>query len=350
MVNSHAFGLSLFGTRDSQTTIAPTSVNESSPHSRNDKCTCFTLLGHINTSDQRDIYSQDGLLRRLVISASPQSADFFWSSFGQFCMLNTHGFIPSSRSLKEQQNCKKVISCFYEKFTETSQLYVTTCTTGASDIIGWGILNFVVGYGYFPDCLPNNGCWDCQVTVVEYASTDGSIQKIMSNPLRFNIAQDGTYTSDSIGTDFVIISTRLGKHYQVNGYCIPVIQDVGELGLPGWVSHALLPFLLTSLPLDKSQAIKIGNKMFCRPRHDIKGVVPYNEQKDGHTYIISVYGLGRALLPSWLAWLRPHVVGSVAENKFVPSSKMKNDDKLEKHHCYLYTRIALVLKFQYQNF
>ncbi|OQS05946.1 hypothetical protein THRCLA_20489 [Thraustotheca clavata] len=79
--------------------------------------------------------------------------------------------------------------------------------------------------------------------------------------------------------------------------------------------HCGLPFLLTSLPFDKSQAIKIGNKMFCRPStltilgctsiaeedahnisgRGIKGVVPYNDKNAGQAYIVSVYVLGTLL-------------------------------------------------------
>ncbi|OQS05546.1 hypothetical protein THRCLA_02343 [Thraustotheca clavata] len=93
----------------------------------------------------------------------------------------------------------------------------------------------------------------------------------------------------------------------------------------GFIMYCGLPFMITSLPLDKSHATKIENKIFCRPskltvlgytsvvekERSVKGVVPFNHHKMEESYIIDVYGLGLALLPTCLVQLRPRSLGSV---------------------------------------
>ncbi|OQR93889.1 hypothetical protein ACHHYP_02116 [Achlya hypogyna] len=119
----------------------------------------------------------------------------------------------------------------------------------------------------------------------------------------------------------------------------------------GFVTYCSIPRFITSLPLQRSQAIKIGNKMFCRPSTmallgyasvtekdvDHHGVVPYQpNHKAGETYVVSVYALSLALLPSSFACLRPYVVGTVNENHFKPAKR--NIDQLEHFRKYRYTR------------
>ncbi|KDO24873.1 hypothetical protein SPRG_09518 [Saprolegnia parasitica CBS 223.65] len=122
----------------------------------------------------------------------------------------------------------------------------------------------------------------------------------------------------------------------------------------GFLSHCTVPRVLTSLPLHPSQAIKIGNKIFCRPstmallgyasvteteKHSL-GVVPYDPKphKVTETYVVSVYWLGLAMLPTTFAWLRPSVAGVVVENHFKVQRQPRTAEALDRDHVYRYTR------------
>ncbi|OQS05940.1 hypothetical protein THRCLA_20487 [Thraustotheca clavata] len=201
------------------------------------------------------------------------------SSNGKTCLLDVNGFIPSSYSANEKTTSSIAsVSTILAKnwaleLQQARRLYITTCITRATVEIGW--------------CLPTQGAqpiaglalfettvyllstqqiystnWDdvmvyiltlnCDLnpsmqTVVDDINTDGSVRKVTSNPQRTTISQNRTYKNDLVDTEFIIMFTPLGKRhlpyllfrislllYQGNSYCMPLIEVISDLQVPGW--------------------------------------------------------------------------------------------------------------------
>ncbi|KAF0694164.1 Aste57867_14951 [Aphanomyces stellatus] len=79
---------------------------------------------------------------------------------------------------------------------------------------------------------------DTTMTAFVYTNSDGTTQKLVSNPKRTLITGDGHTVPDDSGRDYIITSRPLGSRYAVTGYCITVIEELSELseslGLTGW--------------------------------------------------------------------------------------------------------------------
>ncbi|OQS02992.1 hypothetical protein THRCLA_04691 [Thraustotheca clavata] len=115
-----------------------------------------------------------------------------------------------------------------------------------------------------------------------------------------------------------------------------------------FLSHVTPPNIFTTLPLEQSNAIKIGNRMFCKPSTMallgyttvVKGSYSSTmEKKDskskkGHEEysIISIYALIPALYaPRWC--IAPRMVGQIITNSF-----RQKVEPLDKTSSYIYTR------------
>ncbi|KAF0703901.1 hypothetical protein As57867_007450, partial [Aphanomyces stellatus] len=133
-------------------------------------------------------------------------------------------------------------------------LFVTTCVVGGTADVGWTDLQFIAGYDYFPSCLPTapqdvagmamleTTVMDCQdtlssdcnrqiraeytdglyfltlyadldttMTAFVYTNSDGTTQKLVSNPKRTLITGDGHTVPDDSGRDYIITSRPLGS-------------------------------------------------------------------------------------------------------------------------------------------
>ncbi|EQC25346.1 hypothetical protein SDRG_16757 [Saprolegnia diclina VS20] len=282
---------------------------------------------------------------------------------------------------------------------EASSLYISTCIVGGNTAVGWGVLIFIAGYDAYPACIPTTGGQpiagiamlettvrddhgvylltlysDKNATmqsITHHRNTDGTSQDIVSTPLRTAIATDGSYSADATGTDFIVLSTPLTTRYTVNVYCISQIQVASSLGLPGWsqgkhggipvtpawlcgnqVSNAseliafqMILIVLTVLALNGDFYITlegIRGLIAGKPvltKHTF-GVVPFDPKphKDTETYVVSVYWLGCAMLPTSLAWLRPYVAGVVVENHFKVERQSPTQETLDRNRVYRYTR------------
>ncbi|KAF0693746.1 Aste57867_15320 [Aphanomyces stellatus] len=113
-----------------------------------------------------------------------------------------------------------------------------------------------------------------------------------------------------------------------------------------FLTHATVPNLITSLPLEQSNAIKIGNKMYCKPStqalmgfatvvaHELLAVVsPESTSTSKATVevpndVISIY----ALVPTMLTyphWFKQY--GKIHKNQYTPSANGKLARKKYRH-------------------
>ncbi|KAF0699742.1 Aste57867_9711 [Aphanomyces stellatus] len=114
------------------------------------------------------------------------------------------------------------------------------------------------------------------------------------------------------------------------------------------------PRYVSGLPLDQVHAIKIGNKLYCKPstqavlgfatlvnekppsESDDK-VKPSAPAKDVPMTLVSVYHLVPSIwhVYRWLpAWLSPSVVGRVEKNQFKAVDKQGGERRLGQKRCY----------------
>ncbi|EQC41735.1 hypothetical protein SDRG_01690 [Saprolegnia diclina VS20] len=226
-----------------------------------------------------------GMFDRLVVSVNAQTETYFWAPFGQSCLLTASGFVPESCSADEVNATSltvwtavgHILAQQWARELEASPtLRVTTCIIGGTSSVGWANLQLVAGYDAFPECLPTNGAQPVagmamlETTIREafvegvylmtlysdldpamntvhlHVSSDGSKAKLMKDPARTIITQDGVALADAFGTDYIINSYPLGPWFHVVGYCHTEIEEVSDLGLPGWSQgkssgHAICP-------------------------------------------------------------------------------------------------------------
>ncbi|KDO34502.1 hypothetical protein SPRG_00565 [Saprolegnia parasitica CBS 223.65] len=115
-----------------------------------------------------------------------------------------------------------------------------------------------------------------------------------------------------------------------------------------FLSHVMPPTCLTTLPLEQSNAIKIGNRIFCKPSTmALMGYACVVESKyvlslhcislmsmPSDYAIISIYALLPSLIaPAWLPW-RTRVIGYISSNMF----KVQTKTTLDKLKAYSYSR------------
>ncbi|EQC37822.1 hypothetical protein SDRG_04846 [Saprolegnia diclina VS20] len=107
-----------------------------------------------------------------------------------------------------------------------------------------------------------------------------------------------------------------------------------------------LPHWFTSLPLDKHEAIKIGNRLFCKPSMQARmgyasvTVQPSNviyvravAKTDEPTFLLlSVYTLLLALTPPWLRCVGPNVFGEIAKSELQPATTKRLDPRMAYAH------------------
>ncbi|KDO16284.1 hypothetical protein SPRG_18180 [Saprolegnia parasitica CBS 223.65] len=108
-------------------------------------------------------------------------------------------------------------------------------------------------------------------------------------------------------------------------------------GLPNW---------FTSLPLDKSEAIKIGNRLFCKPSMQARmGYASVTVQPSNIIHVrsattanepafllLSVYTLLLALTPPWLRCVGPKVFGEIAKSELQPAATKRLDPRMVYAH------------------
>ncbi|KAF0683748.1 Aste57867_24218 [Aphanomyces stellatus] len=114
-----------------------------------------------------------------------------------------------------------------------------------------------------------------------------------------------------------------------------------------FLTHAVVPNFITSLPLEQSNAIKIGNKMYCKPSTQaLMGYATVVEKASGTAatstkaddekkkptappnFVISIY----ALVPAM--FVLPHAFkqfGKIEHNQFTPSTKANLEKRRYKH-------------------
>ncbi|OQR81214.1 hypothetical protein ACHHYP_16642 [Achlya hypogyna] len=108
-----------------------------------------------------------------------------------------------------------------------------------------------------------------------------------------------------------------------------------------FLSHVAPPTFLTTLPLEQTSAIRIGNRMFCKPSTmALLGYATVLNEKasiaskkgDDEYSVVSIYSLVMALYaPRWC--ISPSTVGAIVSNAF--QARVDPLDKTKKH---VYTR------------
>ncbi|KDO34504.1 hypothetical protein SPRG_00567 [Saprolegnia parasitica CBS 223.65] len=110
-----------------------------------------------------------------------------------------------------------------------------------------------------------------------------------------------------------------------------------------FLSHVAPPSVLTTLPLEQSNAIKIGNRMFCKPSTmallgyatvlNAPDATASMKKADEEFTIVSIYSLVLALYsPKWFC-VKPRAVGSIVANTF-----RETKGPLDRTKTYIYTR------------
>ncbi|KAF0683750.1 Aste57867_24220 [Aphanomyces stellatus] len=219
-----------------------------------------------------------GMFDRLVVSVNTQTTGLYWANYGKSCVLAASGWVPNTGSCDAASSAVTPAPAFAAIGTAMAQqlaaemaeaggtLHITTCIIGGTAAVGWANLQFVVGYDYFPDCLPTapqdvagmamlettirdnhaDGLYfltlysdlDPTMTILSYANSDGTFQNVMANPKRTLFTASGGIETDSLGGDYIIFSRPLGERYRVMGYCLTEIEELsqvrGTYGLTGW--------------------------------------------------------------------------------------------------------------------
>ncbi|ETV88510.1 hypothetical protein, variant 2 [Aphanomyces astaci] len=226
-----------------------------------------------------------GMFERLVVSVNAQSTKYYWAPYGQSCLLNKSGFIPSSCSSVELTVAPAAAwaaigTVLAQQWTAEMReaggvLRVTTCAVGGTSAVGWANLQFIAGYDYFPECLPSTpqdvagmavlettvrdnhveGLYfvtlysdlDVTMTVATSTNSDGTTQNLMSNPKRTLVTGTGKIEKDDLGQDYIINAYPLSARYKVTGMCVTEIEELSklrvDLHLSGWSrgKHSQLP-------------------------------------------------------------------------------------------------------------
>ncbi|KAF0683747.1 Aste57867_24217 [Aphanomyces stellatus] len=126
-----------------------------------------------------------------------------------------------------------------------------------------------------------------------------------------------------------------------------VLMNLSWCKTNSFLTHAVVPNFITSLPLEQSNAIKIGNKMYCKPSTQAlmgyatvvtnetgsavasgNGVDEKKKPTAPPNHVISIY----ALVPAM--FVVPHVfkqVGTIEHNKFTPSKNANLDKRRFAH-------------------
>ncbi|OQR95935.1 hypothetical protein ACHHYP_00006 [Achlya hypogyna] len=104
-----------------------------------------------------------------------------------------------------------------------------------------------------------------------------------------------------------------------------------------FLTHVSPPTFITALPLEQSNAIKIGNRTFCKPSTmalmgyasvlEVSNKVDTSKQENHDLAIVSIYALIPALFaPLWWPW-RPRLVGKITSNMFLAKRHQLNSKK-----------------------
>ncbi|EQC41739.1 hypothetical protein, variant [Saprolegnia diclina VS20] len=110
-----------------------------------------------------------------------------------------------------------------------------------------------------------------------------------------------------------------------------------------FLSHVTPPNVLTTLPLEQTNAIKIGNRMFCKPSTmallgyatvlNAPDATASMKKGDEEFTIVSIYSLVLALYgPKWVC-VTPRAVGDIIANTF-----RETKGPLDRTKSYIYTR------------
>ncbi|OQR93480.1 hypothetical protein ACHHYP_02509 [Achlya hypogyna] len=131
---------------------------------------------------------------------------------------------------------------------------------------------------------------------------------------------------------YAVVKTRIVRRK----WCLDTRWSTGNAfmqacGVPNWV---------TSLPLDETEAIRIGNRHFCKPsmqaRLGFASVVPavatnavhvrsVREAEDKMYFLISIYDLLFATTPHQVRAYRPRIYGEITRNGFRPATTRRLD-------------------------
>ncbi|OQR91184.1 hypothetical protein ACHHYP_04903 [Achlya hypogyna] len=116
-----------------------------------------------------------------------------------------------------------------------------------------------------------------------------------------------------------------------------------------FLKQAGTPYWFTGLPLDQKDAIRIGNRLFCKPsmqaRMGLAAVVPHADKHkvlvaekgkeiEEVIYLVSVYELVWAILPKYLRLYMPQVHAEITKNNIMPPSHKR----LLRSKSYHYSR------------
>ncbi|KDO26443.1 hypothetical protein SPRG_08246 [Saprolegnia parasitica CBS 223.65] len=120
-----------------------------------------------------------------------------------------------------------------------------------------------------------------------------------------------------------------------------------------FLAQSTMPYWFTGLPLDQADAIKIGNKLFCKPsmqaRMGLAAVVVAPEMRrilvakeakvidpgpEDVVYLVSVYDLVWGILPRYLRLYMPQVQSEIVKNVLTAPTKKR----LQRHKTYKYSR------------
>ncbi|ETV88488.1 hypothetical protein H257_00072 [Aphanomyces astaci] len=350
-----------------------------------------------------------GMFKRQVVTVNAQLADtYFWTPYGQSCVLTSAGFTPNScdadtTSIIPNKPFTVVGSELAKQWAaELTQagglLYVTTCIIGGTSNVGWTNLQFIAGYDYFPECLPTEPQDVAGMAMLETTIRDTHVDGLYFLTLLFDtlvgllrsFSSCVGYSAPIFTAVCIVWMTQVWCHdaffldvynkffsapaflgFYVNNASWPSGSYVAE-GTPPVVTYLAetivtagggsfgiaiaissiyrrirhkkwlvstvwcrsnsvlsalhLPNCITALPLDPSNGIKMGNKMYCKPSTiAIMGYTAVVErQKWGKdkrdanqlpSQLISIYALLPVMVvPSWVSSF-----GTVDHNHFTPT-------------------------------
>ncbi|RHY40650.1 hypothetical protein DYB30_007610 [Aphanomyces astaci] len=198
-----------------------------------------------------------GMFKRQVVTVNAQLADtYFWTPYGQSCVLTSAGFTPNSYDCSALSPPTSSSSCFCSCDADTtsiipdkpftvvgSELAKQWAAELTQDVIRSMISPNEEGigrsYDYFPDCLPTepqdvagmamlettirdthvDGLYfltlyadlDPSMTVYSYVNSDGTTQNLIDNIKRTLITVDGQVETDKLGRDYIITSRPLDE-------------------------------------------------------------------------------------------------------------------------------------------
>ncbi|RQM19086.1 hypothetical protein B5M09_012461 [Aphanomyces astaci] len=203
------------------------------------------------------IIALQGMFKRQVVTVNAQLADtYFWTPYGQSCVLTSAGFTPNSYDCSALSPPTSSSSCFCSCDADTTSIIPNKPFTvvGSELAKQWAaeltqdVIRSMISpneegigrsYDYFPECLPTepqdvagmamlettirdthvDGLYfltlyadlDPSMTVYSYVNSDGTTQNLIDNIKRTLITVDGQVETDKLGRDYIITSRPLDE-------------------------------------------------------------------------------------------------------------------------------------------